>query len=140
MQNTKNNQTTKNYILTLTKEIGKLWMIEDINPNPVGIKFETFFNENLSHDIGKLTFIGAVNYVLDILAGDGKRMDIEFKMAAERMELPDYVEFELVDPSRLAAKYHVNNCPGCPQLEAWFNASAKEIFKAYPAFAYIRKK
>ena len=73
----------KNHTLTLTKEIGKLWIIEDINP--FGKKFDRFFDENLGHDISKLTFIGATNYVLDILAGDAKRMDIELCMTSEKM-------------------------------------------------------
>ena len=132
------NTMQKNHTLTLTKEIGKLWIIEDITP--FGKKFELFFDEKLNHDISKLTFIGAANHVLDILAGDAKRMDIELIMADERMDLPGYVEFERVDPSRLAAKYHVNHCPGTPQLEAWIGSSCKEIFKEYPAFAYIKKK
>ena len=128
----------KNHTLTLTKEIGNLWIIEDINP--FGKKFERFFDENLSHDISKLTFIGAANLVLDILAGDAKRMDIELCMSTEKMDRPDCVEFALVDPGHLSAKYHVNNCPGKPQLVAWIGSPCKEIFKEYPAFAYIKKK
>ena len=128
----------KNHTLTLTKEIGKLWIIEDINP--FGKKFEKFFDENLFHDISKITFIGAANEVLDILAGDAKRMEIELCMAPKRMDLPGCVEFARVDIGSLSAKYHVNNCPGKPQLEAWIGSSCKEIFKDYPAFAYIKKK
>ena len=114
----------KTYTLTLTKEIGKLWIIEDINPfdikatNPLGKKFRRFYEEDLEHDISKITFISATNKVLDILAGDAKRMDIELCMASERQELPGYVEFELVDIGVQSAKYHVNGCPGKPQLEA----------------------
>lgn len=128
----------KKHILTLTKEIGKLWIIEDVNP--FGMKFERFFDEKLGRDISKLTFIGTANYVLDILAGDAKRMDIELCMSQERLNLPGCVEFELVEIGTLSAKYHVNNCPGKPQLEAWISSSAKQIFKEYPAFAYIKKK
>ena len=132
------NTMQKNHTLTLTKEIGKLWIIEDITP--FGKKFDRFFDENLGHDIRKLTFIGATNYVLDILADDAKRMDIELCMTSEKMDLPGYVEFALVDTGSLSAKYHINDCPGKPQLEAWISSACKEIFKDYPAFAYIRKK
>lgn len=128
----------KKHILTLTKEVGKLWIIEDVNP--FGMKFERFFDEKLGRDISKLTFIGTANYVLDILAGDAKRMDIELCMSSERLVLPGCVEFALVEIGALSAKYHVNNCPGKPQLEAWISSSAKQIFKEYPAFAYIKKK
>lgn len=128
----------KSHTLTLTKEIGKLWIIEDINP--FGKKFDRFFDENLGHDISKLTFIGAANYVLDILAGEAKRMDIELCMSTEKMDLPDSVEFALVETGNLSAKYHVNNCPENPQLEAWISSSCKSIFKDYPAFSYIKKK
>ena len=138
MQKTMNKPTTKNHVLSLTKEIGNLWIIEDINP--FGKKFDRFFDEKLGHDISKLTFIGAANYVLDILAGDAKRMDIELCMASERMDLPDCVEFALSDTGSLSAKYLVNNCPGEPQMLAWISSSAKQIFKDYPAFAYIKKK
>ena len=132
------NTMQKNHTLTLTKEIGNLWIIEDIIP--FGKKFDRFFDEKLGHDISKLTFIGAANYVLDILAGDAKRMDIELCMASERMDLPDCVEFALADTGSLSAKYLVNNCPGEPQMVAWISSSAKQIFKDYPAFAYIKKK
>lgn len=128
----------KKHILTLTKEVGKLWIIEDVNP--FGMKFERFFDEKLGRDISKLTFIGTANYVLDILGGDVKRMDIELCMSSERLDLPGCVEFALVEIGTLSAKYHVNNCPGKPQLEAWISSSAKQIFKEYPAFAYIKKK
>lgn len=130
-------QKTKNYTLTLTKEIGKLWILKDFAP--LGKNFERFFEENLGHDIGKLVSIGCPNYVLDILAGEDKKMEIELKVAAEREELPGFVEFELVAPYRLSAKYYVNNCPGKPQLEAWVSNTAKDFLKEYPAFAYIRK-
>lgn len=132
------NTMQKKHTLTLTKEIGKLWIIEDITP--LGKKFDRFFDENLGHDICKLTFIGATNYVLDILADDAKRMDIELCMTSEKMDLPGYVEFALVDTGSLSAKYHINDCPGKPQLEAWISSACKEIFKDYPTFAYIRKK
>lgn len=39
-----------------------------------------------------------------------------------------------------SARYYVNNCPGKPQLEAWISSACKQIFKEYPAFAYIKKK
>ena len=67
-------------------------------------------------------------------------MVIDLKISKERVNLPEYVEFELVQSYNLAAKYLVNNCPGRPQLEAWFNASIKEVVKQYPTFAYIKKK
>ena len=136
MQNTKNN-TIKSQTLTLTKEIGTQWIIKDINP--FRKVFERYFDEDLGHDVSKLTACGCMNYVLSILAGDNKVMDLELRMSDERVDLTGYVEFELVDPGHLAAKYYVNNCPGCPQLVAWVNASAKKIFKGYPAFAYIKK-
>ena len=138
MQKTKNKATTKDYTLTLTKEIGNLWIVEDIFP--FRKKFELFFDKELDHDIAKVTACGATNYVLDIIAGDRNRMDVELRMATERMELPDYVEFELVAPYSLAAKYYVNNCPERPRLIAWVNASVREIFKEYPVFAYIKVK
>lgn len=128
----------KSHTLTLTKEIGNLWIIENIDP--FGMKFDRFFDEKLGHDIHKLTFIGAANSVLDILAGDAKRMDIELCMSSERLERPDCVEFVLVEMGSQSAKYHVNNCPGKPQRQAWISSACKQIFKEYPAFAYIRKK
>lgn len=136
MQNTKDTTTT-NYTLTLTKEIGNLWILKDINP--FRTNFERFFDEKLGHDIGKLMTCGCTNYVLDILAGEDKKMVIDFRMAHDRVELPGFVEFELVEPGRLAAKYHVNNCPEKPQLQAWVNDSARVIFKEYPKFAYIKR-
>lgn len=126
----------KKHTITLNKEIGNLWIIEDINPFVK--KFERFFDEELAHDISKLTFIGAANEVLDILAGDAKKMSIELCMFPERQELPGYVEFERVEIGHLAAKYYVNNCPGKPQLKAWISCACTKIFKDYPAFAYIR--
>ena len=138
MQNTKNNTITKNFTLTLTKEIGRLWILEDINP--FHKPFHIFFDQDLGHDIGKLTTCGCTNYVLDILAGNEKRMEIDLRLAAARVDLPGYVEFELIEPCTLTAKYHVNNCPDKPQLQAWVNASFKQIFKEYPAFAYIKRK
>lgn len=68
MQNTKNTTTTKNYTLTFIKETGKLWILKDFAP--LGKNFERFFEENLGHDIGKLSSVGCPNYVLDILAGE----------------------------------------------------------------------
>ena len=137
MQNTKNT-TTKNYTLTFTKEIGKLWILSDFTP--FGKSFEKFFDENLGHDIGKLISVGCPNYVLDILAGEDKKMEIDLRVATERVILPDFVEFELVTPCRLSAKYYVNNCPGKPQLEAWVSNTAKDFLREYPAFAYIKRK
>lgn len=131
-------QNTKNYTLTLTKEIGKLWILKDVDP--FRKNFERFFNEDLGHDIGKLMTCGCTNFVLDILAGEDKKMVIDIRMAAERIELPGYVEFELVETGTLAAQYLVNGCPGMPQLQAWLNHSAKVIFKEYPKFAYIRRQ
>lgn len=138
MQNATNKPTTRSHTLTLSRENGHLWILQDITP--FGKKFAQFFDENLGHDISKLTVISAVSCVLDILAGDAKQMDVELCMAEERLDLPGFVEFALVDPGHLSAKYHVNNCPGCPQLQAWVNASVKKFFKDYPAFAYIKKK
>lgn len=56
-----------------------------------------FFNE-MGHDFCKLTTCGAGNYVLDILAGGETEMIIELRMSKERVNLPGYVEFELVQP------------------------------------------
>lgn len=136
MQNTKNTTTT-NHTLTLSREMGRLWILKDIKP--FRKNFERFFEENLGHDIGKLVTCGCPNYVLDILADEDKKMDIDFRMAQERVELPGFVEFELVETGNQAAKYHVNDCPGKPQLEAWVSDSFKQIFKEYPRFAYIKK-
>jgi len=55
------------------------------------------------------------------------------------VELPGFVEFELVKPCPLSAKYHVNNCPDMPQLEAWIDVPFKQIFREYPAYIYIKK-
>ena len=128
---------TTNYTLSLSKKIGKLWVLEDVTPffKP----FKTYYFQEMGHDICKITTSGTGNMVLDILADGDTEMNIELRMSKERVNLPGYVEFELVQPCDLAAKYHVNNCPGCPQLEAWFNASIKEIVKQYPPFAYIKK-
>lgn len=133
-----NNQQTRNYTLTLAKEIGKLWQLKDITP--FGMRFESFYDKVLGHDVGKILACGCENYVLDILAGEDKRMDIDLRLAKERIDMPGYVEFELVTPCTLSAKYLVNNCPGRPQLIAWLGASTKDFFKDYPAFAYIRKQ
>lgn len=127
-----------NYTLTLTKEIGKLWILKDVEP--FRKDFERFFEEDLGHDIGKLMTCGCTNYVLDILSGGDKKMQLEIRMSSERLDLPVHVEFERVKSCKLAAQYHVNNCPGKPQMEAWVSASAREIFREFPAFAYIRKK
>jgi len=129
---------TTNYTLTFSKNYGKLWMLDDITP--FYRKFQSHFDEKMGHDLLKLTVCGAANNVLDIIAGGDKEMVIELVISDARMYFPGYVEFELIAPGSQAAKYHVNNCPGMPQLVAWFNASIKEIIKAYPAFAYIRKK
>ena len=129
---------TTNYTLSLSKKIGKLWILEDVTPfvKP----FKTYYFQEMGHDICKVTTSGTGNTVLDILAGGDTEMKLELRISGERMKMPDFVEFELIEPFKLSAKDHVNNCPGCPQLEAWFNASIKEIFRAYPAFAYIKKK
>lgn len=137
MQKTKNNPTTKNYTLTFTKEIGKLWILKDFDP--LGKSFARFFEENLGHDIGKLIAIGCPNYVLDILAGEQKQLEIDLRISPERVELPGFVEFELVGTGSLSAKYYVNDCPGKPQLEAWVSNTVKAFLKDYPAFAYIKK-
>lgn len=137
MQKTNNAITTKNYTLTFTKEIGKLWILKDFDP--LGKSFARFFEENLGHDIGKLIAIGCPNYVLDILAGEQKRLEIDLRISPERVELPGFVEFELVGTGSLSAKYYVNDCPGKPQLEAWVSNTVKAFLKDYPAFAYIKK-
>ena len=128
---------TTNYTLAFSKNFGKLWMLDDITP--FYRKFQSHFDEKMGHDLLKLTVIGAANQVLDILAGDDKEMKVDLVISDERTDLPGYVEFELVAPGSMAAKYHVNNCPGMPQLVAWSNASVKEIVKTYPTFAYIKK-
>lgn len=129
---------TTDYTLTFSKKIGKLWMLDDVTPFPK--RFQTYFFDEMGHDFCKITACGAGNYVLDILAEGGTELAIELKISKERVSLPDYVEFELIQPYDLSAKYHVNNCPGCPQLEAWFNASIKQIVRQYPPFAYIKKR
>jgi len=128
---------TTNYTLSLSKKIGKLWILEDVTPfvKP----FKTYYFQEMGHDIGKITTSGTGNMVLDVLAGGDTEMKLELRMSDERLNLPDFVEFELVAPFKLSAKYLVNNCPDYPQLEAWFNASIKQIFKKYPPFAYIKK-
>jgi len=138
MQNNKKKPETKTLTVTLKKEIGKLWIVEDVIP--FHKRFERFFEEDLGHDIGKLTLIGTANYVLDLLAGGQKHLSLELVLADGRLKLPDAIEFELVEVGSLSAKYYVNNCPDHPQLEAWISSSAKKIFKEYPAFAYIWKK
>jgi len=80
------------------------------NVMPFRKAFQIYYFDDMGHDLCKITACGAGN-----------------------------VEFELVQPCRLAAGYLVNNCPGCPQLEAWGNASIKEIVRQYPLFAYIKK-
>lgn len=137
MQKTNNTIATKNYTLTFTKETGKLWILKDFAP--LGKNFARFFEENLGHDIGKLITVGCPNYVLDILAGEEKQLEIDLRIAPERMELPGFVEFERVDTGSLSAKYFVNNCPDKPQLEAWVSNTVKAFLKEYPAFAYIKK-
>ena len=128
---------TTNYTLSLSKKIGKLWILEDVTPffKP----FKTYYFQEMGHDICKVTTSGTGNMVLDILADGDTEMNIELRISEERLNLPGFVEFELVAPFTLSAKYHVNNCPGCPQMEAWFNSSVKEIFRQYPTFAYIKK-
>jgi len=128
---------TTDYTLSLSKKTGKLWMLDDVKPFPK--EFQDYFSLEMGHDYCKITACGAGNYVLDVLAGGEKEMRIELKLSKERLALPDYVEFELVQPCPLAAKYLVNNCPGSAQMEAWFNASIKEIVRQYPPFAYIKK-
>ena len=94
----------------------------------------------MGHDLLKLT-VGVVgSKVLDILAEGVKEMNVELVTSDERIKMPGYVEFELVNEGNLASKYYVNNCPGKPQLEAWFNGTVRQIIKTFPAFAYIRKK
>ena len=132
-----NKTNTKDYTLTFSKKTGKLWMLEDVTPFPK--KFQHYFFDEMGHDFCKVTVCGAGNYVLDILASGEQEMTVELKISDKRVTLPDYVEFELVAPYNLSAKYHVNNCPDRPQLEAWFNASIKQIVKQYPPFAYIKK-
>ena len=130
-------QKTKNYTLTFTREIGRLWILKDIDP--FRTNFERFFQEVLGHDIGKLMTCGCTNFVLDILAGGDRKMGIDLRMASERMEMPGYVEYELMETAPLAARYHVNNCPGMPQLQAWVDDSARVLFREFPKFAYFRK-
>ncbi|MBR5702685.1 MAG: hypothetical protein IKX45_00350 [Bacteroidales bacterium] len=132
-----NKANTINYTLFLTKKTGKLWILEDVTP--FHKPFKTYYFQEMGHDLCKVTTSGTGNRVLDILAGGDTEMTIDLWISKERLNLPDLVEFELVTPYKLAAKYHVNNCPGCPQLLAWFNASIKEIFKDYPTFAYIKR-
>lgn len=127
-----------NRTLTFSKNIGNLWMLDDIQPYYK--RFQTHFDEEMGHDLLKLT-VGVVgSKVLDILADGAKKMDIEMVTSEERIQMPGYVEFELVNEGNLASKYYVNDCPGMPQLEAWVNGSVKEIIKSYPAFAYIRRR
>lgn len=129
--------TQMNKTLSFSKNYGNLWMLEDVTPYYK--KFQTHFDEKMGHDLLKLT-VGVVgSKVLDILADGNKEISVELVTSDERMEMPGYVEFERVSEGSLASKYYVNNCPGMPQLEAWINASIREIIKAFPAFAYIRK-
>ncbi|MBR0297403.1 MAG: hypothetical protein IJR01_00315 [Bacteroidales bacterium] len=132
-----NNSNTKNYTLSLTKYIGKLWKLVDVKPfyKP----FQEHYYDEMDHDFCKVMSCGAENDVLDILANGEKELCIDLRISKERIALPDYVEFELVAPYNLSAKYHVNNCLGRPQMEAWFNASVKEIVRTYPPFAYIKR-
>lgn len=132
----KPNTTTRT--LTLSKNYGKLWMLDDVQPYYK--KFQTHFDEKMGHDLLKLT-VGVVgSKVLDILAEGVKEMNVELVTSDERINMPGYVEFELVNEGNMASKYYVNNCPGKPQLEAWFNGSVRQIIKTFPAFAYIKKK
>lgn len=133
-------QKTKNLTLSLSKEIGNLWIVTDVQPCPSSLKkFPQYFEEDLDNDIAKLTTFGAVTLVLDTLAGEEKKMDVEILMADEHTDYPASVEFELADPGVMAAKYYVNNCPGHPRLIAWMNVSAKKIIRGFPAFAYVRR-
>ena len=127
---------TKNYTLSLSKKTGKLWMLDDVTPFQK--KFQNYFFDEMGHDLCKITACGVGNFVLDILAGEETGIKIDLRISEERVDLPGFVEFELVDPGNLAAKYYVNSCPGQPQLQAWFNASIKEIVKKYPPYAYIK--
>lgn len=123
--------------LTLSKNYGNLWLLDDIKPF---VDFKKHFDEKMSHDLLKLT-VGVVgSMVLDILADGKTDMNVELVTSEERMDMPGYVEFELADAGNLASKYYVNGCPGMPQLQAWINSSAKLLIKTFPAFAYIRKK
>ena len=127
-----------NLTLTFSKNYGKLWMLDDVTPYYK--KFQTHFDEKMGHDLLKIT-VGIVgSKVLDILADGKTEMAVELVTSDERVKMPGYVEFELVNAGNLASKYHVNDCPGMPQLEAWINASIREIIKTFPAFAYIKKK
>ena len=127
-----------NLTLTFSKNYGKLWMLDDVTPYYK--KFQTHFDEKMGHDLLKIT-VGIVgSKVLDILADGKTEMAVELVTSDERVKMPGYVEFELVNEGNLASKYHVNDCPGMPQLEAWINASIREIIKTFPAFAYIKKK
>ncbi len=133
-----NKPNTITRTLTLSKNFGKLWMLDDVTPYYK--KFQTHFDEKMGHDLLKLT-VGVVgSKVLDILAEGDKEMAVELVTSDERVKMPGYVEFELAGAGNLASKYYVNNCPGMPQLEAWINGSIREIIKSFPAFAYIRKK
>lgn len=132
-----NKPNTKNYTLCFSKNFGKLWMLDDVTPFPK--KFQTFFTDDMGHDFLKLTACGAENRVLDILASGETEMRIDLVVAEERLNMPGYVEFELVEAGKLAAKYYVNNIPNHPQFIAWPSNTVKTIIRAYPAFAYIKK-
>ena len=132
-----NKNNTTDYTLSFSKKSGKLWILDDVTP--FFKKFQRYYFDEMGHDLCKIMACGTGNYVLDILSEGENEMRVELKISKERVELPGYVEFELVQPTALAAKYHVNNCPGHPQLEAWFNASIKQIIKQYPPFAYIKR-
>ena len=124
--------------LTLSKNIGNLWILDDVTP--YYRKFQLHFDEKMSNDILKLT-VGVVgSKVLDILADGVKEMELELVTCDNRLKMPGCVEFELECEGTLASKYYVNDCPGMPRLEAWINGSIREIIKSFPAFAYIRKK
>lgn len=129
---------TTDYTLSLSKHFGRLWMLDDITP--FYKKFQNHFSGEMGGDYLKITTCGAGNHVLDILAGEDRDMEIELRISPERVKLPGYVEFELASEGKMAAKYYVNDCPGVPQLAAWFNVSVKEIVKGFPPFAYIRRK
>lgn len=139
MQNTKKSTTTRNFTLSMYKEIGKLWIISNIRPLPVNKSFKRYFEEDLSSDIGKLMACGTTNLVLDVLAGEDRQMQVDIRFSPERLDMPGYVEFVRLASYNLSAKYHVTNCPGRPLMEAWMCATSKAYFREYPAFAYVKK-
>jgi len=133
-----NKPNTINRTLTLSKNYGRLWMLDDVQPYYK--KFQTHFDEKMGHDLLKLT-VGIVgSKVLDILAEGVKEMNVELVTSDERIKMPGYVEFELVNEGNLASKYYVNNCHGKPQLEAWFNGTVRQIIKNIPRLCLYQEK